>query len=306
MKSGLKLVVVLLLVGLSPVFAFDGLTPADRLFGLQNQVFQIIDQQWHVNDLLMQAQDNPTDVATLEAYEKAAGQLEKNHKNLGRVITKALTEKDHQTLDLVASIFRSLETGARQSIFPALQMARAESEMAVVAESRFSDYFPGYGYPEPGFKYRRGRETSRENTGTTWQLEEHTIASSKSLKMTVTLDVLAILKSLFALGKIGGLVIGHEHQSSHNGALMVVIDVAFSTTETIFTKTNRKYDISKVWFELLRSSDANWHNNGTWIAVGNTFQIMTDPTGETVTTQVELPGQNPAPATTSASIPTSE
>ncbi|MFZ2956028.1 MAG: hypothetical protein WA705_03930 [Candidatus Ozemobacteraceae bacterium] len=304
MKSWLKLVVVLLVLGISPTFAFDGLAPEDRLFGLQNQVFQIIDQQWRVNDLLVQAQANPADVAALEAYEKAAGQLEKNDKDLGRVITKALAEKDNQTLDLVSSIFRTLDTGARQAIFPALQMARAESEMTLVAKKGFSEYFPGYGYPEPGFKYRRGRETSREYKGTTWQFEEHTIATSKSVRLTVTLDVLGILKSLFSLGKIGSLVVGREFQSSYNGTPMIVVEVAFSTSETIFTRTNRKYDVNKVWFELLRSSDAGWNNNnGTWEAVGNTYQIMMDPTGEAVTTQVELPGQNPTPAPTPAPAP---
>lgn len=295
MKTWLKMLVVLLVLGMSPVFAFDGLAPADRLFGLQNQVFQVIDQHWRVNDLLGQAQATPKDVAALKAYEQAAGKLEKNGHDLGKVVIKALAEKDHQTLDLVGSIFRSLETGARQAIFPVLQMARVETEMNTVAKNTFAEYFPGYGYPEPGFKYRRGHETSREYKGTTWQFEEHTIATSRSVKLTVTIDVLGILKQLFSLGKIGGLIIGQEHTSYYNGAPMIVVEVAFSTSETIFTRANRKYDVNKVWFELLRSSDAGWNNNGTWKAVGKTYQIMMDPTGEAVTTQVELPGQNPAP-----------
>lgn len=296
MKSWLKTALVLLVLAACPAFAFDGVTANDPLFGVQNQVFHVVDQQWRVNELLLKAQTNSSDLAALEAYEKEADLLSKNENALGKTISQALSNNDTKTLDLVGSIYRSLGIGARNAIFPALQTARAEAAGDAVAMTRMGDYFPGYGYPEPGYKYRRGLEVSREDKGTTWQYEEHTISTSKSIKLTVTIDVLGILKSLLHLGKIGDLVVGREYNSYYNGAPMIVVDVTFSTAQTIFTKANRKYEVNKVWFELQRSSDAGWHNAGTWETVGKTYQIMMDPTGEAVTTEVhDTPVPTPAP-----------
>ena len=306
MKSWLKTALVLLVAAACPAFAFDGVSPQDRLFGLQNQVFQVVDQQWRVSDLLNAAQENPGNAAALAAYEKEAAALAANEKALGKTISQALTANDHQALDLVGSIYRSLDAGARNALFPAVQNARAEAAADAPALTRLGDYFPGYGYPEPGYKYRRGRELSREDKGTTWQYEEHTISSSKNIKLTVTLDVLGILKGLFGLGKIGNLVIGREYNSYMGNGAVIVVDVSFSTAQTIFTRANRKYEVAKVWFELQRSK-SSWSNSGTWETVGKTYQIMMDPTGEAVTTEVgegsaPIPG-TPAPAPAPAPLP---
>lgn len=299
MNNWLKMVALFLVVSVGPAFAFDGVWSGDPLFELQNRVFRVIDLQWRVNDLMAVAQPADGD----KAYDAAVRQLQADNAELGRTVAHALEVKDRQVLEFVADVYGSLDAGARRALFPALQAARADGEAATIDRNAFSEYFPGYGYPEPGYKYRRGREIEREEKGATWQYEEHTISTSKSVKLTVSIDVLGILKSLLGLGKITRLVVGREYTSYYNGTPMIVVDVAFTAAETIFTKTNRKYDVSKVWFELLRSNDAGWHNSGTWEVVGKTFQIMMDPTGETITTEVQIPGGSSPTPLTAALVP---
>jgi hypothetical protein len=67
---------------------------------------------------------------------------------------------------------------------------------------------------------------------------------------------------------------------------MIVCNVTFQRIKSIVTKTNRKFEINKVWFELLRAESSFW-SDGDWEYVGKTYEILQEPTGEAVVTSID-------------------
>jgi len=280
MRKWLMVVALFALVCSAPVLAFEPVAQDHRLFDLQTRIFRVVDLNWRAAEALVDGSE--------EAHDRALAAFERETKDLGTALSEAVAGNDHEALDLAGSIWRSLDVGARRALHPALGMVRVAA-----ADSRggFNDYFPGYGYPEPGYKYRRGLEIEREEKGTTWQYEEHTLTTNKKFDLTVTLDVLGILKKWLSGGILKSLHVREYGNGYYNNQPMIVAHVSLETSETVATRANRKYDVTKVWFELLRSKDAGWHNSGTWEKCGKTYEIMQDPTGEVITTGAQLPGQ---------------
>jgi len=278
--------ITLLLAG--PVAGVEVL-PGDPLFDLQSKVFAVIDLQWKLADGLSRGDAPETG---LEAFGKATNEL-------SSAMRQALQADDQKALDFLRSLWKSLDTGARQAVFPALQQTRAglvAGDNAAAELNRFAEYFPGYGYPEPGYTYRRGREIEREAKGVTYQQEEHSLTTHKVFDLTVNLDILNLFKKWLSGGLLRSLTVRDSGYVTYNGQPMLVFHITLETTQTVVTKANRKYEVNKVWFELLRSKGSGWGSSGSWEACGKTYQILQEITGEVVVTQVSLPGAGGPPS----------
>lgn len=287
----LRVLAVLFLVtlALSPVFGFDVVNPDHKNFRYQTLVFNTIHQYWVVNDLYAQiaTQRDSTGEDTIDKYNKACEIYEKLSAELGKTILSTLDE-NREIIVLVSDIYKSFDQYSRVALYPALGVVRhamVAEYRGPLTEAEFREYFPGYGYTEPGFKYRKGREVEREYKGQTWQSEESSITTTWNVELTVTLDILNILKGWLTGGIIKNLQVKEQYETTMNGTPMIVFKVTFQLVKAIVTKTNRKFEINKVWFELMRAKSSGF-STGPWELVGKTYEILHEPTGEDIVTGI--------------------
>lgn len=289
MKSRIRLSLLAIMVFMgSSLMAYDGFGPGHKHFDLQTQVFGMINQYWLVQDLYAKlcSSHTPADEAKFNA---AADLYKKQSIDMGKKIVAQLEDPNREVVSVISDIYKSLDPISRTSLYPALGYLKSEVALELrspLSEQEFREYFPGYGYTEPGFKYRKGREVGRENKGVTWQSEEHSITTTFSVELTVTIDLLGILQGMVKNGTIKNLVVGEQFETNVNGTPMFVVKVSFQVIKAIVTKTNRKFEVNKIWFELLRAKDNGWGNTGPWEPVGKTYEIINEPTGEEVVVNV--------------------
>ncbi|HNW36963.1 MAG TPA: hypothetical protein PKM25_18635, partial [Candidatus Ozemobacteraceae bacterium] len=271
-----------------PGFAgYDGYTPGHKHFDLQTKAFQLVQQHWLSADRLLAYVNDPTD-ANLELYNKTLEIQKKQSVELAKFV-QATFDEDSDTLEALSDIYKSLDPAARTAFYAVLGVLKADIVQDVhskITPEQFREYFPGYGYTEPGYKYRKGREVERENKGVTWQSEEHSIQTNFQAELTISLDILDILKGMATGGVIKNLKILDQFETNVNGQPLICAKVSFQVIKTITTRTNRKFDVNKIWFELLRAKSSGW-SNGPWEVCGKTYQIINEPTGEEVVTGVQ-------------------
>ncbi|HOY65452.1 MAG TPA: hypothetical protein PLP29_01110 [Candidatus Ozemobacteraceae bacterium] len=271
----------------SPAFAFDGYTPGHKHFDLQTKCFQLVRQHWLAADLLMAYVNEPTE-ANLETYNKSLEIQKKQSVELAKFI-QATFDESIESLEVMSEIYKSLDPAARMAFNAVLGVIKSDIVQDVhskITPEQFREYFPGYGYTEPGYKYRKGREVERENKGVTWQSEEHSIQTNFQAELTISLDLLDILKGMAAGGVIKDLKVHDQFEGHMNGQPILCAKVSFQVIKTVTTRTNRKFDVNKIWFELLRAKSSGW-STGPWEACGKTYEILNEPTGEEVVTGIQ-------------------
>lgn len=284
--------VLLVLVGLFSVqvMAFDGVLPGHNLYPVQQKIFAAISDYWQVQELFLKyvADPNEENEKTWNAHIQVHTQ---NCVEIGKSVMRSLKKSHYGKIDMLSDIYKSLPDGARNALYPTLGYLKFEITHKAdefLTEEKFREYFPGYGYSEPGYKYRKGRELDREYKGVTWVNEEQSISSTWNVSLTVSIDILNILSGMVTGGVIKNLKVSDQFTMNVNGTPMIVCNVSFQRIKSIVTKTNRKFEINKVWFELLRSKSSSWSSsNATWELTGKTYEILQEPTGEEVVTGIE-------------------
>ena len=272
-----------------PVQAFEPVSPDSPLFDFQQKVFTTINQYWHAQELFIEY-ISQQEGYKLANYENATKVFEQMSLEAGKEALDSANKSQYGKLELLSDVYKSLPVPARVALYPMIGLIKFEmlhSNNSELTEELFRHYFPGYGYTEPGYRYRKGRETGREHLGTTWQEEQHSISTDLNVRLTVNIDVVNILKDLFTSGLISNLSISEPYSVNINNQPTLVFDVSFRRTTEITTKTVRRFDINKIWFELLRARSSFW-GTGDWHLVGETYEIHHEPTGENVVTDLEL------------------
>lgn len=268
---------------LSTGWAFDGYAPDHKNFKTQTQVFNVVHQFWTVNELFYQISVNHTPDLE-EQYLKASEIYEKQSLEMGKLLLSTLEDRNREVVEVVSEIYKSFDPISRMALYPAigyLRVAIVQDPRAPLTQQEFKEYFPGYGYGEPGYKYRKGREIDREPKGCTWQQEETSITTTWNVELVVTLDILNILAGWATGGIIKDLQVGPQETVNVNGTPMIVCKVSFTRVKAITTKTNRKFEVNKIWFELMRAKVSGW-STGPWELCGKTYEILHEPTGEEV------------------------
>ncbi|HNX76138.1 MAG TPA: hypothetical protein PLM07_02795 [Candidatus Rifleibacterium sp.] len=270
-------------------FAFEGVLPGNPLYKPQQRIFAAIADYWQVQELFVKYIENQTPEAE-QQWNKAIESHTQNCVEIGKRVMLSIKKSHYGQLDMLSDIYKSLPDGARQSLYPTLGYMKFEITHKAddyLTEEKFREYFPGYGYSEPGFKYRKGRELDREEKGVTWVLEEQSITTTWNVSLTVNIDIVKILTGMVTGGAIKDLRVSEPFHMNVGGQPMLVANVSFQRIKAIVTKTNRKFEVNKVWFELLRSKSSSWSNSAVWEACGKTYEILQEPTGESVVTGIE-------------------
>lgn len=267
--------------------AFEGVDVDHPLFPAQQKIFQSVSDYWTVQELFVNYISDQSE----ENQNKWNAAIERHTKEgveIGKKVMQSVKKTQYGHLELLSDIFKSLPNGAKNALYPTLGYMNFEithKSDEFLTEEKFREYFPGYGYSEPGFKYRKGRELDREYKGVTWVLEEHSISTTWNVNLTVSIDVVNILTGMLTGGMIKNLQVSEQFTMNVGGQPMIVCNVSFQRIKAITTKTNRKFEINKVWFELLRAK-SSWGSNVNWEPVGKTYEILQEPTGEEVVTGI--------------------
>lgn len=143
------------------------------------------------------------------------------------------------------------------------------------------EYFPGYGYSDPDYTYRRGKEISSEFLYARWLDEERTYSEEKEFELTVELKLVAELKLKFP-----DLEVIKEFGVEIGGHLIMCAKVKIKTNKTLTVKTKKKIGQYKKWFELLKAKKTFW-SAPVWENCGQTYVHFEEPTGEEVVTAVK-------------------
>lgn len=288
LKSKTFLVLLLMSFVSVNLMAFDGYLPGHKLYSAQQEIFSSISDYWQVQENYVNYVKDPT-----PANEKIWNDSIKSHSDnsimIGKKVVDSIKKNHHDEVELLSDIYKSLPVPARASLYLTLGYLKFEVQHAnkiFMTDEKFREYFPGYGYTEPGYKYRKGREVEREYKGVTWQSEEHSISTTWDVNITISIDLLNIITGMLSSGAIKDLEVGPRYEMNVNGQPMIVCNVTFRRVKSIVTKTNRKFEINKVWFELLRAKSSFWSDED-WHLVGKTYEILQEPTGEAVVTGIE-------------------
>ncbi|PKL41979.1 MAG: hypothetical protein CVV41_16135 [Candidatus Riflebacteria bacterium HGW-Riflebacteria-1] len=267
--------------------AYEGVSADHPLFKTQQRIFAAIADYWQVQELYIKYTQDPSD-ENEQTWNSAIKSHTDNSVRIGKDVVLSIKKTDYGQIQMLSEIYRSLPEGAKNALFPTLGYLKFEvthGDSPFLSEEKFREYFPGYGYSEPGFKYRKGRELDREYKGVTWQYEEQTISTTWNVSLTINIDLIDILKGLVTGGAIKNLTIGETYQMNVGGQPMFVCNVSFQRIKAITTKINRKFEINKVWFELHRTKSSSW-SEPVWELCGKTYEILQEPTGEDIVTSI--------------------
>jgi hypothetical protein len=160
--------------------AFDGYLPGHKLYPAQKEIFEAISNHWDVQENFINYVKDPT-----PDTEKVWNDSVKSHTSIclkiGKDVVASIKKNNHDEVQLLSDIYKSLPVPARTALYPTLGYLKFEIQHdneKFMSDEKFREYFPGYGYTEPGYKYRKGREVEREYKGVTWQSEEHSISTA--------------------------------------------------------------------------------------------------------------------------------
>ncbi|MCK9224867.1 MAG: hypothetical protein M0R46_09295 [Candidatus Muirbacterium halophilum] len=150
------------------------------------------------------------------------------------------------------------------------------SELKLVDNSERSEviYIPGYGYTDPNYLYRLGRELKSVHVQNFWKEEKRTLEENKKYKYYVEMSMATqISQEGGAGGNLQGFKITGKAMFNVNGQLKEFAQVEFEVKTKVETKAMLMYEKKKVTFELFKAKDSFW----TWL--GNAMEFKWEYAG---------------------------
>ena len=278
-----RLLVLVACVMINAAAHLPAMPPAPS--ALEKAVADTVSRYWESRDLLdAQAPTDPRN-----PFSSLSQELHLDNLRLGALITHAVENGDPAMLKEISGVLHDLPPEARPAVQEAIAIGRAAFLQIPrpPGSETYENHFPGYGYGEPGYTYRRGKEVQRESRGEYWQYEEYALSKEKTHTLYVTVDLLGVLQRLLGLGFLSHLTIGNPQQMMMNGAAVIGYQATFTSLQSMMTRANRKYEVTRTWYELFRAKRAGWGSSAeNWELCGRTYQILYEPTGEVFASQV--------------------
>jgi len=253
-----KIVLVFALALVVTVFAGE--------FDMELGVHRVIDGYWNINQALTE-EDNQAYAEALNKFDAEMEALQNHIAQNNEAVEefKAVLENlPEETRHIFNSLIKELESTTRNELFP------------------------GYGYAEPGYHYRRGGETGeKELLQKFWKSEERTFESNKRYKFYIELKLATQMQQN---AEVGGVIEGFNVKGVVgmiiNGEFKEVAETEFLTKETLRTKCVVAYEKNKVHYELYRAKKGFWDwlpwTSLTWEKVGTTYVILEEATETSV------------------------
>jgi hypothetical protein len=129
-------------------------------------------------------------------------------------------------------------------------------------------YIPGYGYTDPNYLYRLGRELKSEHVQIFWKEEKRTLEENKKYKYYIEMNMATeISQEGGAGGNLQGFQITGKAMFNVNGEMKEYAQVEFEVKTKVETKAMLMYEKKKVTFELFKAKESFW----SWLGNGMDF-----------------------------------
>lgn len=238
------------------------------------EVFSFINNAWSVQERFIAAvketNEKDTDVAVVLWQDAIC-----DHINQAEALVEWVLA-DNTRFNEFCSIYGNLSTEHRELLTPVIDQ--------FVERGTDPTNFPGYGYPDPDYVYRKGRELERIFLSAYWRTENKTLEQSKHVETSMELSVAAGWgQQNTANGNIENFKIGSTSNINIDGEMKTMCKVTFTTKTTLITECIVKFQRTKVWYELFHAKKGflgMWQ--GDWALCGKTYEVAEEETGEQV------------------------
>lgn len=294
-KLGLWMVLAAVLLAF-PV----GACAADaRLEDMRNHLvrdsYDLIACYWKVLDLRYQFNElkgTPEDLLVTN-YKSEMNRFERLSRNLATRVIKALRTDNRADLEFLSELYASKEIFEKPAfevvVRDILAFLKAEaSEGRIIVDPKLIDdvvyqenratYFPGYGYADPKYIYRKGLVVDDQTISTYWQEETKVWESNKHFEGVIDFKLAAELKASTSNFR----ELSEPFKLDIGGHLTLCIKVSFDVKESLTTKATKQYAVHRIWFELFRA-DRNYWSQPKWELCGKTYELRDEPTGMVAT-----------------------
>ncbi len=269
--------------------------------------YKLINEYWNMLEAKYVLEAYPfksPEIGDLERdYVVKARTYRNSTEELARVISSKMKDGDVDMFNSFSSFYKTHERFLKRALDPAVKslVDRIQSDsindsgsmIRCIPEKYRSnitqEYFPGYGYADPKYIYRKGTEVRRELMHAYWKTEQETIQTTNYMEMTIAVELMASLEAQVDFLKILKLF-----EIEINGKIVAAAKVSFQVSKTLVTTCQRKYERNKVWFELYHAKkDYFWEPQ--WEKCGETYEFFEEPTGEEVVIGSEIQDPPPIP-----------
>lgn len=284
--------VSLLLICVAPLQAAAAVTGGEA-----GMVSRIVEQYFAVSEISTKVECAGGNCGgTLECeYAKAVGELCSLQKDLSSAIVAGMNKGDHAPLKNFSAAYNERSAAERLPLYPVCAAAienfrtglmngktAAAASLGVISEENFaSEYFPGYGYAEPGYRYRKGRELDSEFLNAYWQDEEKIIETAVHFQGNIEVGAAAELRASPHVTNFTEL--SAPFKMNVGGHVIFAVAASFDSRTRLTTVARKKYASTKVWFELHRRKNFG----GEWELCGKTFEMRDIYTNEEVISGVK-------------------
>lgn len=255
---------------------------------LINSYWKILELRYTFNELRGDNIGN----ALVEAYKKEMKLFSDLSESLSSRVIKALNRNNDRELRLLSTFYKSRQSYeqpafelAVHSIISHLQREQLENGQELNMD-KAQEYFPGYGYGDPKYIYRKGLEVARDRISEYWQEEERTLETSKHFEGAVEIELAAQLRDKVADFK----QLSEPFKVNIGGSIKVCIKVSFTVKESLVTRAKKQYAVEKIWFELHRALRDFWATP-KWEVCGRTYELHDEPTGFAATVEAKIDQQ---------------
>ena len=296
-----------LMFGLAALFACSAMVVEAADFDLELESHKIINNYWNMTEALYILQEYPfksPEVGNLERdYIEKARSYRTSCEAFNDEIVNHMREGSAERLFTFSNIYQAQSDIKKRAFDPAVKMIvekiTADSlngDGALILlipekhrDSMLEDYFPGYGYADPNYLYRKGKEVRRELLHAYWKTEQKTIETTNYMEMTIAVELMASLEAQVDFLKILKLF-----EIEINGKLVAAAKVSFQVRTALVTTCQRKYERNKIWFELYHASK-HYFWEPIWELCGETYNFFEEPSGEEVVIGSEIVPPPPIP-----------
>ncbi|OQA77973.1 MAG: hypothetical protein BWY32_02153 [bacterium ADurb.Bin243] len=257
---------------------------------------QMIIKYWQALDIIYTIEGKAERCDNLVCqYKQLVKQIDEISSELSAHIITKMNKKNLGPLRKFSEFYKCKQSWERQPLYSVCEpvikkvkedmLASGKVSIFSSAEDFAAEYFPGYGYAEPGFEYRRGKEIESQFLHAYWQEEEKIIETAQHFEGTIDFKLAAELRVNPNL--TGYREHGEPFKIDIGGHIVVVIKVSFDTHTRLTTRSKKKYAATKVWFELLKRKKSVM-SSSQWEVCGKTFEMHDFYTNEEVIADVKF------------------
>lgn len=269
------------------------------------ECFTLIDMYWNMCEAKYRFEEAPFNSDPANELQKAYIKIAREVKTFSGVIAEkaiqAYDTNDQKVLGDIVAVYLSFKKALRAPLYGVadqvidhIAMAlfnKNGGDLATIRKQVEQEYFPGYGYSDPSYMYRKGMEVERKFLQAYWKIERETIEATNYMELVIQAELVASLQA-----QVDFLKILQLFKIEISGKLVAAAKVSFQTKTTLTTECKVKYEKNKVWFELSRARKDYWMEP-KWEVCGKTYLFLEEPTGEEIVSdlpQISTPA--PAPA----------